>query len=176
MHLRVCTPGPGSRAARQAVPMAPWLQGLQAVEGLSFAPWFLQGAPEPGPGDITQPSGETDKGHARLDHSPCKRLASPRLHQRLAELFPPTKDASEGIRVARLELGVCQLCLLMVLCACVCICGGVRSKGVPGVGGCRGHPRSAWLKVCICVAPGLSLRVSDVLLCDWRMSGPTRVC
>lgn len=54
--------------------------------------------------------------------------------------------------------------------------GGVRSKGVPGVGGAEATTRSAWLKVCICVAPGLSLQVSDVLLCDWRMSSPTRVC
>lgn len=38
------------------------------------------------------------------------------IRERLAELFPLTKEASEGIRVAGLELGVRQVCLLMVLC------------------------------------------------------------
>lgn len=98
----------------------------------------------------------------------------------MAELFPPTNEASEGIRVARLELGVCQLCLLMVLCVCVCARERERTcvgdKGVPGVGeGAEATTRNAWLKICVRVPPGLSLQVSDVLWCDWRMNTPTCV-
>lgn len=132
MRLQVRTPGPGSSAARLAVPTAPWLQALQAVERLSVAPWFRQGAPEPGPGDITQPSGETDRGHARLAPSPRKHSASQRgsIRKRLAELLPLTKEASEGVGVARLELGLCQLMFARVsvwcVCVCVCLCGEAR--------------------------------------------------
>lgn len=53
LHLQARPPDLESSFARRAVPMAPWLQGPLAVGGMSVAPWYCQGVPECGPGDIT---------------------------------------------------------------------------------------------------------------------------
>lgn len=87
LPLQVRPPVLESSSARQAVPMAPWLRGPLAVGGVSVAPWYCQGAPGLGLGDITQPSGRAGKGHARPNPFLSELLASPGLHPRLAEFF-----------------------------------------------------------------------------------------
>lgn len=89
-----------SSSARWAVPMAPWLQGSQAVGGLSVAPWYCQGSPEPGPGDITQPGGGTGEGHARPALLPSELLLHRHSIQGWLSSSPPTKEAAEGARAA----------------------------------------------------------------------------
>jgi hypothetical protein len=58
---------------------------------------------------------------------------------------------------------------LSLVCVCVCVrgvCGGVRDH----------HQECLAEGIYVRVPPGLSLQVSDVLLCDWRMNTPTCVC
>lgn len=73
------------------------------------------------------------------------------IRERLAELFPLTKEASEGIRVAGLELGVRQVCLLMVLC----VREYVEKRGCPlwRGGRCRGQQQQNLAEgMCMCVS------------------------
>ena len=67
--------------------MAPCFRGPPAVGGVSVAPWFCQGSPGPGQGDITQPGGGAGEGHTRPDPFLSELLASPQLHPRLTEFF-----------------------------------------------------------------------------------------
>ena len=153
VHLQHHPPGLESSSARRAVPTAPCFWGPPAAGGMSVAPWFCQGSPRPGPGDITQPAGGAGEGHARPDPLLSERWASLQFHPRLAGCFLPTKEAA-GARAAggAAARGVRLSCLLVAVCASLW-----RSTGVPaGVGSvCRGHRQPRRLRVCACLQVGL---------------------